>query len=517
MYFVGTVHKAEQPRAGAQDFAHRVLVKIRLWYGSGQALPSAQAIAWSTKMSGYVPNNRDERTPPPTPPYNGDFNAQPARQLEATTSTTSSSLVGIRFVWDNGECLDANIPFTLTPADGNTLKGALNAQGCVMQTIPGREYEAQLLADVEADAHVVAARTELQGVLDEIIAAEQAEAAKLQAIQNERSAAMNTLHKGLAFGKGLFMAGVGMVDSAMQLNDLISPHTYLSNALRSAWNADASNGSWIDSFRQNFTAEQHRELVEALGFDPSSITREQLAQAYEVANFIYDDAPSRAMLGRFAVDYAKAQNAEEIAEFSGGAAFEIVLTAVLAVLTGGAFLAAKAATSLRHLKLLQRLGNALTKLGAALRRARIKAGGKAKGNGTGAQTVEVRRPDGVKPEAIPPRQIPPLSPRDFPSISDRISQKQLRHVKGRPEHAQRGGGYMESMEDAQKVLDAYHSEQSVILGRSSQGFPIIRVDSVTGTNVNLGAGITAQPTNMFMIKGTASPSVVPVSPTPKLR
>jgi len=346
-------------------------------------------------MSGYVPNNRNERKPPSTPPYNGDFNTQPARPLEGTTSAVSTSLVGIRFVWDNGECLDANIPFSLQPAEGNALKGALNAQGCVTQTIPGREYEAQLLADVEVDAHVAAARTELQGVLDEIIAAEQAEAAKLQAIQDERSGAMNALHKGLAFGKGLFMAGVGMVDSAMQFNDLISPHTYLSNALRSAWNADASNGSWMDSFRQNFTAEQHRELVEALGFDPSSITREQLAQAYEIANFIYDDAPSQSMLGRFAVDYAKAQNAEEIAEFSGGAAFEIVLTAVLAVLTGGAFLAAKAATSLRHLKLLQRLGNALTKLGAALRRARIKAGGKARGNGTGAQTVEVRRPDGV--------------------------------------------------------------------------------------------------------------------------
>lgn len=411
-------------------------------------------------MSGYIPNNRNERKPPPTPPYNGDFNAQPARPIEVTTSAIITSLVGIRFVWDNGECLDANIPFSLQPAEGNALKGALNAQGCIMQSIPGRAYEAQLLADFEVDADIVAARTELQSVLNEIIAAEQAEAAKLQAIQNERSAAMNSLHKGLTFGKGLFMAGVSMVDSAMQLNELIPPHTYLSNALRSAWNADASNGSWMDSFLQDFTAEQHRELVEALGFDPSSITREQLAQAYEIANFIYDDAPSKAILGRFAVDYAKAQNAEEIAEFSGGAAFEIVLTAVLAVLTGGAFLAAKAATSLRHLKHLRRPGNALTKLGAALRRERIKTGGKAGGNGTGAQTVEVRRPDGVKPEAIPPRQIPPLSPRDFPTISNRISQKQLRHVKGRPEHAQRGGGYLESMEDAQKVLDAYHSEQS---------------------------------------------------------
>jgi hypothetical protein len=32
-------------------------------------------------MSGYVPNNRDERKEPPAPPYNGDFDNQPPRPL----------------------------------------------------------------------------------------------------------------------------------------------------------------------------------------------------------------------------------------------------------------------------------------------------------------------------------------------------------------------------------------------------------------------------------------------------
>ncbi|MGE8359564.1 hypothetical protein [Pseudomonas sp.] len=352
-------------------------------------------------MSGYVPNNRNERTPPPSSPYNGDFNTQPARSIEGISSSNQTSLVGIRFIWDNGECLGANIPYNLIPAGGAALRGGLNAQGCIAQNISGREYEAQLFADADVDSDVATARGELQNVLDEIIAAELAEAAELQAIQDQRSSAMNALHKGLAFGKGLFMAGVGMVDSAVQFNDLINPHTQLSNALRSAWNADATNGRWIDSFLQNYGNEQHRELVEALGFDPASVTREQLAQAYEIANFIYDDAPSQAILGRFAIDYARAQNAEELAELSGGAAFEIVLTAVLAVLTGGVFLAVKAATSLRHLGLLKRLGNALTRLGAALRRVKIKTGSRAKGNGTGAQTVEVRRPEGVEAKPLP--------------------------------------------------------------------------------------------------------------------
>ncbi|MDH1558792.1 S-type pyocin domain-containing protein [Pseudomonas chengduensis] len=41
-------------------------------------------------MSGYVPNNRNERTPPPTPPYNGDFDKQPARPLVLETTSKSS-------------------------------------------------------------------------------------------------------------------------------------------------------------------------------------------------------------------------------------------------------------------------------------------------------------------------------------------------------------------------------------------------------------------------------------------
>lgn len=75
-----------------------------------------------------------------------------------------------------------------------------------------------------------------------------------------------------------------------------------------------------------------------------------------------------------------------------------------------------------------------------------------------------------------------------------------------------GGGYLDSVADAQKVLDAYRSGQAKIIGTTSQGFPIVRFDGVTGTNVNLGVNITNQPTNVFIIKGTKSPSVVPTNP-----
>ena len=105
-----------------------------------------------------------------------------------------------------------------------------------------------------------------------------------------------------------------------------------------------------------------------------------------------------------------------------------------------------------------------------------------------------------------------LSPSDFPDVASNLSQKQLRHIRGRKEHLARGGGFLDSVDDAQLVLDSYRAGKTTVIGRSSQGFPVVRFEGVMGTNVNKGAGITSQPTHVFMIKGTAKPSVVPMSP-----
>ena len=104
----------------------------------------------------------------------------------------------------------------------------------------------------------------------------------------------------------------------------------------------------------------------------------------------------------------------------------------------------------------------------------------------------------------------PLTKTDFPEIETRVSQKQNRHIQERPEY--RGGGVMRSRDDAQQVLDAWHAESLEILGRNGQGFPVVRSANVTGTNINVDAGFPNQPTNVFMIKGTRSPSVVPMNP-----
>ena len=96
------------------------------------------------------------------------------------------------------------------------------------------------------------------------------------------------------------------------------------------------------------------------------------------------------------------------------------------------------------------------------------------------------------------------------SLSKTISvQKQARHIAGT---AKPGGGFLNSVDDAKSVLNAVHSGKATYLGTSSQGHLVYRFNGVTGTNVNLRAGITGQPTNVFMIKGTTSPSVVPTNP-----
>ncbi len=96
-------------------------------------------------------------------------------------------------------------------------------------------------------------------------------------------------------------------------------------------------------------------------------------------------------------------------------------------------------------------------------------------------------------------------------VSATISwQKQSRHIAGDPLH--NGGGYLRTHGEAQQVLDAYHSGGVAVLGRTANGNIVVRYDGVIGFNNNPRSGYIDQPTNVFMIKGTMSPSVVPINP-----
>jgi RHS repeat-associated protein len=100
---------------------------------------------------------------------------------------------------------------------------------------------------------------------------------------------------------------------------------------------------------------------------------------------------------------------------------------------------------------------------------------------------------------------------DRASVGQTISfQRQARHILGSREYI--GGGYFTSIDDATRVLDAFHNGNAQLLGISSSGNIVVRVPGVTGYNNNPGAGFANQPTDVFMIKGTSSVSVVPISP-----
>jgi hypothetical protein len=100
---------------------------------------------------------------------------------------------------------------------------------------------------------------------------------------------------------------------------------------------------------------------------------------------------------------------------------------------------------------------------------------------------------------------------DRAAVATTISpQRQGRHLMGAPQY--REGGYFKDQADAQKVLDAFHNRSATILNVTNTGQIKVKYPGVTGYNNNPKAGYLNQPTDVFLIKGTKSVSVVPTSP-----
>jgi len=113
----------------------------------------------------------------------------------------------------------------------------------------------------------------------------------------------------------------------------------------------------------------------------------------------------------------------------------------------------------------------------------------------------------------PKNNSPPEKFFDVSSISSKVSQKQNRHVKGHKDWLREGKkGYFNNFNDAQKVLNAFKNGEAKVIGFDNQGQPVVQYDKLTGYNNNKGAGFINQPTNIFKIKGTKRPSVVPINP-----
>ncbi|RMR34424.1 hypothetical protein ALP36_01732 [Pseudomonas syringae pv. coriandricola] len=350
---------------------------------------------------------KESGKPRPVPPAAEYSWENPPPRTFHDAESQARCLIGIRFLWSNGERL-VGCSWGMTQADGKVIQGELDSKSFLSQVIAGREHKVQLHPWFEPKKQPDASRIALKRVLSEILDVERLEADRLKTIQEQRSGAANAFYAGAALGKGFLYGAWGLVKSVAEFSDLINPFDALSNAAVSAWSAEVlPGGSWLDSFIEQYSAAQHRELAEALGFDPATISREKMAHAYEVASYVFQDNESQLALGHFAREYVKIQNHESILHFTGGMVFEIVLAALLVYLTGGVGLAARVtAASTRLTPLLKRLGEVLEKLGRDLKIARVHAEGHAEGVGSGSQTVVITRAKGVVPEpvAAPPKK-----------------------------------------------------------------------------------------------------------------
>ncbi|MEQ8842198.1 MAG: hypothetical protein RIB98_14540 [Acidimicrobiales bacterium] len=98
------------------------------------------------------------------------------------------------------------------------------------------------------------------------------------------------------------------------------------------------------------------------------------------------------------------------------------------------------------------------------------------------------------------------------ALTDRVSrQRQARHVQGSPN--QIDGGYFDDAADAQRVLDAVHDRSADVLCITRNQDLLVRYDGVTGIHRSMPeSGLEIAETNMFLIKGTSIPSVVPTRP-----
>lgn len=228
----------------------------------------------------------------------------------------------------------------------------------------------QAIEDEEPDPRSML-RVRIKQALTEIIAGERAEAAMYQRQMDKES----TVSKGLIY-TGAFMEGVGssawgLLLWAKEVSDLINPVVFAhnnANAIRAAWESDNFAAAYVD----NIVKAEKRELVEALGFDPTKITEQQIDEAIAMTSLVLDDPSLRDMLYQFVKDYAEAQHAVEITSVAGSGAFELILTVILAAATGGVGVVAAVGSKTALIRKFRKVGDLLSEFAKATRSLKIK-------------------------------------------------------------------------------------------------------------------------------------------------
>ncbi|MBN1008239.1 DNA/RNA non-specific endonuclease [Amphritea pacifica] len=299
--------------------------------------------------------------------------------------------VDLQCVWDNGESV-GEIPLLLTFDTGEVQRHTLPANGhLVVEGAPSASYKAQLKPDEDDTS---ALRTSIQETLAAIIEQEKAEAAMHQSLQDQMGVVDNVLvHSGAAMW-GVWNWAKDTSEAIEASVKLATPIGTLSRALQASYAASQAGpeSTWQETFLKSYSDQQHEDFLKALGFDPLQIKKEQLAEAYEIANFVYEDGPTRAALTKFSEDYVKAQDSIELAESLAPTVMDTILTVVLTAATGygGAVIVARAGQSL-----FKKLGRLLVSLGKALKKSELSKRIVSKLSNK-PERFEIRRPEAQK-------------------------------------------------------------------------------------------------------------------------
>ena len=210
-------------------------------------------------------------------------------------------------------------------------------------------------------------RVQIENALRQIVEGERREAAMHQRQMDKES----TVMKGLIY-TGAFMTGIGssawgLAVQVKELSDVINPFVKMQHhakALRDAWESD----NFADTYAETYLSGEKRELVEAIGFDPSQITQQQIDEAISMTDLVLNDETLRDILYRFVKDYAEAQHAIEITEVAGSGAFELILTIIVAAVTGGAGVVAAVGRKMHLVRKFNKVGDLLADFAKATKR-----------------------------------------------------------------------------------------------------------------------------------------------------
>ena len=119
-----------------------------------------------------------------------------------------------------------------------------------------------------------------------------------------------------------------------------------------------------------------------------------------MANLVIEDPSLRDMLYQFVKDYAEAQHAIEITNVAGTAAFELILTIIVAAVTGGVGVVAAVGSKAHLIKKFQKVGDLLSDFAKATRKLKLEGKKrKAKGNTAKFSDMETDQVQAKKTDA----------------------------------------------------------------------------------------------------------------------